>query len=197
MRRNRPGRGRRDPPPASCPLPGAEGRGGGTTGGRAPRAPPRDALRCAALPSAPPPGPPPPLPARRRAHLPAAPLRSAARTGGARTAAGCGQPSGNASQPAALTQETIPAAGRGRPSSPSAPAAAQSRGPQGAGRAGRALRSRVVGVPAASPRSTPASPSPNPAPAPPDPTDEVLRRSSIGGLLVNISLAPSRADVRL
>lgn len=135
--------GMREPPRARAaePFPGLlPGRtGSGPGGAAAPRAAAlrgsatarhgtgRAALPCAALP----------CPPCRGAHLPEHRAAPPPVPEAPEAAAGCGQPSGNASQPAALTQETIPAAGRHRPSSPSAPAAAQSRGPPGAGRAGR------------------------------------------------------------
>lgn len=83
---------------------------------------PANPTRRAALPAG------PPNPAAGRTHL--TPLRSRGARSPQRDAASLPEtlPS--------LTQETIPAAGRRRPSSPSSLAAAQRRGPQGTGRAG-------------------------------------------------------------
>ncbi|XP_021251180.1 wiskott-Aldrich syndrome protein homolog 1-like [Numida meleagris] len=108
----------RRPGPPFVGLRRAE-RSGCTAGGRLPRAPPtpRGALRCPALPALP------------RGERTCTPLRSRGARSPQRDAASLPEtlPS--------LTQETIPAAGRRRPSSPSSLAAAQLLGPQGPGQA--------------------------------------------------------------
>lgn len=89
-----------------------------------------------------------PSPAAGRTHL--TPLRSRGARSPQRDAASLPEtlPS--------LTQETIPAAGRHRPSSPSSLAAAQRRGPQGTGRAGRPPE--ALGLGAVAPRWVPEAP---------------------------------------